>query len=75
MTVEIHHGPLADPYEKQMNAYGYTYGDKAEWVEEIAFGLICAYVQGCMTDAQYDSIMRKFQKKVLCSSEYLKKME
>ena len=34
MTIEFHHGALCDSYEEQANAQGFTFGDKAEWVQE-----------------------------------------
>ncbi len=34
MLVEFHHGALCDSYEKQANAQGFTFGDKAKWVEK-----------------------------------------
>lgn len=75
MTFEIHHGALADSYEEQMNKYGFTYGEQADWVEKIGFGLVCAYIHGCITDSEYDKIMQRFQKKILLSKDYLKRLE
>lgn len=75
MTIEIHHGALADPYEKQVNKYGFTYGEHTEFVEKIGFGLVCAHIHGCITDSEYDKILQRFQKKVLLSKEYLKRLE
>lgn len=65
MMVEFHHGALVDTYEEQANKQGFTFGDKAEWIEDIAFGLNCAYVLGCMTDSEHNKIIRRFQQKVL----------
>lgn len=65
MMVKFHHGALCDTYEKQANEQGYTFGDKAEWVEEIGYGLKCAYIHGCITDSEYDKILQRFQKKIL----------
>lgn len=75
MTVEIHHGALADTYEEQMNKYGYTYGEYAEWVDKIGFGLVCAHLHGCITDSEYDKILQRFQKNILLNKKYLKKKE
>lgn len=64
-TVGFHHGAMADPYEKQANEQGYTFGELADWVDKIGFGLVCAYIHGCITDKEYDMILRRFQKKIL----------
>ena len=65
MTVEFHHGALADTYEEQANAQGFTFGEMAEWIEEVGKGLTCLWIHGCMTDKEYDRILQKFQKKIL----------
>ena len=65
MTVGFYHGALSDSYEEQANAQGFTFGDKAEWVEKVGFGLVCAHIHGCITDNEYDKILQRFQKKVL----------
>lgn len=63
--VEFRHGALSASYEEQANEQGYTFGNKAKWVQEIGFGLVCAYIQGCITDSEYDKILQRFQRKVL----------
>ena len=73
VTVSFHHGALADDYEKQANDQGFTFGDNAKWVQDIGFGLVCAYIQGCITDKEYGRILQKFQKKVLVKN--LKKIK
>jgi hypothetical protein len=73
MTVGFYHGALSDSYEKQANAQGFTFGDKAELVEKVGFGLVCAHIHGCITDNEYDKILQRFQKKVL--SKNLKPLE
>ena len=65
MTVGFYHGALADSYEKQANDQGFTFGKDAEWVQKVGFGLVCAHVHGCITDAEYDKILQRFQQKVL----------
>ena len=65
MTVEFHHGALCDSYEEQANAQGFTLGDMAEWVEKVGYGLVCAHIHGCITDCEYDKILRRFQTKIL----------
>lgn len=64
-VVEFHHGALSDDYEKQANEQGFTFGEDAEWVEKVGFGLVCAHIHGCITDSEYDRILQKFQKKIL----------
>ncbi len=64
-TVEFHHGTLCDSYEKQANSQGFTFGESAEWIEKIGYGLICAYMHGCITDGEFDKIIQRFQRKIL----------
>ena len=73
MVVGFHHGALSDTYEEQANAQGLTFGDMAEWIEEVGKGLTCLWIHGCMTDKEYDRILQKFQKKILVKN--LKKLE
>ena len=72
MTVEFHHGVLCDDYEIQANNQGFTFGGDAEWVQKVGFGLVCAYIHGCITDREYDKILQRFQRKILV--KYLKAM-
>ena len=65
MIIEFHHGALSDSYEKQANDQGFTFGKDAKWVQEVGFGLVCAHIHGCITDAEYDRILRRFQQKIL----------
>ena len=65
MTVEFHHGALSDSYEKQANDQGFTFGKDAKWVQNVGFGLVCAHIHGCITDGEYDKILRRFQQKIL----------
>jgi len=64
-TAEFHHGALCESYEEQANAQGFTFGDKAEWIEKVGYGLICAHIHGCITDSEYDKILHRFQTKIL----------
>ena len=73
MTIEFHHGALSDSYEEQANAQGFTFGDKAEFVEKVGFGLVAAHIHGCITDSEYSKILQRFQQKILV--KMLKKME
>lgn len=67
-TVEFHHGALCDDYEKQANDQGFTFGDDAEWVQNVGFGLVCAHIHGCITDGEYNKILQRFQRKILLKS-------
>ena len=64
-TVVFYHGALHDDYEKQANEQGFTLGDKADFVQKVGFGLVAAYIHGCITDSEYDKILGRFQKKLL----------
>lgn len=65
MKVGFHHGLMADLYEEQANEQGYTFGEKADFVEQVGFGLVCAHIHGCITDSEYDKILKRFQNKIL----------
>lgn len=65
MIIEFHHGALSDNYEKQANDQGFTFGENAKWVQDVGFGLVCAHIHGCITDAEYDRILRRFQQNIL----------
>lgn len=74
-TIEFHHGALEDSYEKQANEQGYTYGKNAKWVQKVAFGIVCAYIHGCITDSEYEKILRRFQTNILIDPKFLKKLD
>lgn len=65
MIIEFYHGALSDSYERQANDQGFTLGKDAKWVQKMGDELICAYIHGCITDAEYDRIIRRFQQKIL----------
>ena len=65
MTINFHHGILCDEYEKQANAQGYTFGDRADFVQDVAFGINAAFIHGCISESEYDKIMQRFQQKIL----------
>lgn len=73
MTVEFHHGALADSYEEQASRQGFTFGEQAKFVEDVGFGIVAAHIHGCITDREYDKILQRFQKKILM--KYIKKQE
>ena len=73
MTILIQHGAFAQSYEKQVNKIGYTYGKSAEWVQEVGDCITQIWVQGLVTDKEYDRILDRFHKKILMNKKYLKK--
>ena len=73
MKVGFHHGLMADSYEEQANEQGYTFGEEKEFVEQVGFGLVCAHIHGCITDSEYDKILKRFQTKILV--KYLKPLD
>lgn len=73
MNIEFHYGALADSLEEQANKQGYTFGNMAEWIEDVSFGLVCSHIHGVITDSEYDKILKRFQDKILIKN--LKKME
>ena len=75
MIIEFHHGALSDDYETQANRHGFTYGENAEFVNKVGFGIVAAWIHGVITDAEYGKILQRFQKKILVSGEFLKKMQ
>ena len=72
MTICFHHGALSDSYEEQANAQGFTFGELADWIEEVGKGLTCLWIHGCLTDKEYDKVLQRFQKKILIAN--LKRM-
>ena len=63
-TIGFHHGALVDSYEKQANEQGFTLGEERERLEKLGFSLVYSWIQGCLTDAQYDMALRKLQKQL-----------
>ncbi len=63
--VGFYHGAFHDTYEQQANEQGFTFGEDAEFVQAVGFGIIAAYIHGCITDSEYDKIIQRFQKKIL----------
>lgn len=72
-TIAFCHSALADTYEEQANAQGYTLGEYADFAQMVGDGLVSAWFHGCITDAEYDRILQRFQKKILM--KHLKKLE
>lgn len=65
MIIEFHHGALSDTYEEQANKQGLTLGDYAKFAQDVGFGLVAAHIHGVITDAEFDKILHRFQKKIL----------
>lgn len=72
MTVGFHHGALADSYEEQALAQGFTLGEDAPYIQLIGQGICEGHISGCITDAEYSKILKRFQEKVIVKS--LKKL-
>ena len=75
MIIEFYHGALEDDYETQANRQGFTYGENAEFVNKVGFGIVAAWIHGVITDSEYEKILDRFQKKILISNEFLKKLQ
>ena len=67
-SIVFHHGALADTYEEQANKQGFTLGDHAEFAQRVGFGIVAAHIHGCITDSEYDKILRRFQTKILAKN-------
>ena len=74
-TIGFRHGVLSPSYEAQANEQGFTFGDKAEFVEKVGFGLVAAHAHGCISEAEYDRILQRFQKKILADRKFIKEIE
>lgn len=64
-TVKFYHGALADPYEKQAREQGFTLGDKAELMDELAHGLVMNMVHGVLPYSMYEQALKKLHKMIL----------
>jgi len=71
-SIVFHHGALTDTYEEQANKQGFTLGDHADFAQRVGFGIVAAHIHGCITDSEYDKILRRFQTKII--SKNLKKV-
>ena len=72
-SIVFHHGALSDTYEEQANAQGFTFGDRAKFVQDIGSSILVLYFYDCVTESEYAKIIRRFQEKVLVHN--LKPME
>lgn len=46
---------------------------KLNGLKKVGFGLVCAHIHGCISDCEYDKIIRRFQQKILL--KYMEPME
>lgn len=74
MEIGFHHGALCDTYEEQARAQGFTFGEYASFIEEVGHGIVTLYIHGCLTDGEYDKVLRKFQKNFLVNKKYLRRL-
>lgn len=65
-NVGLHYGALADPLEQQLNLQGFTLGEKKESIEKLQHALTYCMFH-LLTDAQYQSCLKKFHKKIMNS--------
>lgn len=75
MIIKFHHGPLSDDYETQANRQGFTFGEYAEFVNTVGFGISAARMYKVITNSEYKKILARFYKKILFNKEFLKKLE
>ncbi|QJI52371.1 hypothetical protein [Psychrobacillus phage Perkons] len=68
--VQIQYGALADSLEQQLNTQGFTLGEKQEFIEKLQYSLTYCMFH-LLTDAQYQSCLKKFHKKVMSSIKSL----
>ena len=66
------HGLIADTYEEQANIQGYTFGEQAEIVEKVGYGLKFLYVHGCISQSEFSDILKKFSELMV---KYLKPLD
>ena len=74
MTIEFTHAILSESYEEQANKQGFTFGDNADYVQDMGGSLIDLYHQKCISDKEFDRILQKFQKKILANKRFLQKL-
>lgn len=72
-TVMFRHGGLAPSYEEQANEQGFTFNDKADFIQRLGDGLVMAHIHGVLTDSQFDKAIEKFHKKVIV--KHLKRLD
>lgn len=72
-TVSFRHGALSETYEKQANQQGYTFGEYADFVQKVGFGIIAGHINGIITESEYDKILKRFGNKILV--KYLKPLK
>ena len=63
--IEINYGALSAPIEDQLNKQGFTLGKKAEFIEEMAYGLVLNYVHSILTYSEYDRAIQRLHKNII----------
>ncbi len=64
MYVGFNHGAICDSYEKQANEQGFTLGEDRELLEKLGSSIVFCRILGLLTDSQYDSALKKLQKRL-----------
>lgn len=70
--IGFHYGALSDPLEKQANEQGYTFGDKADLVQNACHDMIMLHIHSVITDGEYKKILPRFHK---WAANFLKPLE
>ena len=71
--MEFRFGALSPPLEEQVNAQGFTLGDKAEFFDKVSKAYITLRLSGILSDSQCDSICRKITRRLAESCRRLEK--
>jgi len=66
----LHFGSLAVPLEKQLNAQGFTLGEKAKSYDKINSYLIHIYFFGLITPSELEKFRKKLMKKIVKEVEH-----
>ena len=66
MEIVFKYGLLADTIEKQANDQGFILEDGyGDFLEKVLFGINAARIRGCITDSEYDRILKRIQNKLI----------
>lgn len=66
MEVTFKYGLLADTIEKQANDQGFILEDGyGSFLNNVLFGINAARIRGCITDSEYDRILKRIQNKLI----------
>lgn len=75
IEINFVHSLIADTYEEQANSQGYTFGEQAEIVEKVGYGLKFLYAHDCISQSEFSNILKKFSKLMIKYLEPLDKAE